>query len=571
MLTELHVRDLGVIEDLSLPFADGMTALTGETGAGKTLLVEAFHLLLGGKASPGLVRAGADEALVEGRFFVADPDGGGERELVVSRVIPVSGRSRAWVDGRMVPLSALAELGPSLADIHGQHEHQSLLAPAAQRRALDSFAGSDLAPLSEARRRVRGLAERLELLGGDEHRRERDADVLRHQLAEIGGAGITDEAEEERLAADEERLADMEAHLAAVSQALTVLDPAEDGGPGALPAVARALSVLAGRPAFDGWTDRLRSVLAELGDVASDLRHVADTWERDPERLAAVQERQRLLAGLRRKYGATLGDVLAFESEARKRLDELVDAEVVARRLQAELGEAEAERHRAEEAVRAQREAAAPRLASAVEGRLHGLAMAGARFEVAVGHEGAGDAVTFLLGANPGEPAQPLQQVASGGELARAMLALSLEVVGGPGTMVFDEVDAGVGGEAALALARALQEIAASRQVLVVTHLAQVAAFAHHHVAVHKEARDGRTRTGAAVLGDDRRIVEVSRMLSGHPDSATARAHAVELLARAASAGPGDHAPGPAGRGPRPRSRPASRRRASAPGGPGID
>ncbi|HLG67705.1 MAG TPA: DNA repair protein RecN [Acidimicrobiales bacterium] len=541
MLTELHVRDLGVIEDLSLAFGPGMTALTGETGAGKTLLVEALHLLLGGRPAPGLVRGGAAEAFVEARF-VMEARGGTEREIVVARALPASGRSRAWVDGRMAPIAALAELAPSLVDIHGQHEHQSLRDPAEQVRVLDAFAGCDPASVVEARRRLRSARDRLERLGGDERQRAREADVLRHQLAEIAAAGLADPGEDDLLAVEEHCLADLAAHVAAAASALGALDPEPGDGhevAGALAAVAGAAGALAGRPGLDELSGRLRSVHAELADVASEVRRVVDTWEQDPERLRAVQERRRVLADLRRKYGATLADVLAFGAAARARLDELEDTDAAAARVRAEIAAAEEDLAGLEGALREARRAAAPRLGAAVAARLAALAMPGARLEVAVGGEGAGEPVRFLLGANPGEPVQPLHHVASGGELARAMLALRLEVAGGPATMVFDEVDAGVGGEAALALARALREVAAGRQVLVVTHLPQVAAFADHQVAVRKQARSGRTVTTAVVLGEDERTYELARMLSGHPGSATARAHASELLALRRASGDG--------------------------------
>jgi DNA repair protein RecN (Recombination protein N) len=541
VLSELRVRDLGVIEDVSLTLRPGMTALTGETGAGKTLLVEALQLVLGGRPSASLVRAGADEAMVEARFLE------GEHEVILARSVPADGRSRAWIDGRMAPVTALAERGAPLVDIHGQHDHQSLLTPAAQTRALDAYAGTDLAPLGETRRRRRDLQERLAALGGDERERAREADVLRHQVAEIEAAGITDTAEEEVLAEEEDRLADMGAHREAVGAGLDALrgavghdDPV--GAVGALDLVGAAVAALGGRPGFTTWVERLRAAQADLDDVAAELRDALETWEDDPDRLAVVQARRRLLSDVRRKYGGTLAEVRAFGESAAKRLEDLLAAEETAERLAVELAAAESEVRRAESRVRAVRAGAAPALAHAVAVRLARLAMPGARLEVSVGGDGAGDPARFLLGANPGEPVQPLARVASGGELARAMLALRLVTSGGPSTMVFDEVDAGVGGEAALALAGALHEVSDGHQVLVVTHLPQVAAFADHQVAVRKTSRRGRTATEVAMLGGPERVVEISRMLSGHPDSATARAHARELLAQGRSANPG--APG---------------------------
>jgi len=539
MLSELRVRDLGVIEDLTLELGPGMTALSGETGAGKTLVVEALELALGGRAVTGLVRAGADEAVVEARFVVPDAsaDDSG-REVVLVRSIPASGRSRAWVDGRPAPVSALGEAGGALVDIHGQHDQQSLLAPSAQRAALDTFAGVDLEPLTAARRTLRMIDERLAGLGGNEHQRAREIDVLRHQVGEITDASIADPDEELDLAAEEERLADLSAHRDAAAAALGALEGGDGSGEGsALDLIGRAGHALGGRPPFVEWAERLRASSTELADVASDLRRVVETWEDDPDRLAEVQARRRRLADLRRKYGGTLAEVTAFGSEGAERLRDLEGADAAAAAIGAERATAERVLAAAEDSVRCARRKAAPRLAEAAGERLRDLAMPGARFEVEVDGP-AGESVRFLLGANPGEPVQPLARVASGGELARAMLALRLVTLGGPSTMVFDEVDAGVGGAAALALGRALREVADGRQVVVVTHLAQVAAAADQQIAVHKTSRGGRTVTGAALLSADRRLVELSRMLSGHPDSATARAHAEELLASARLAAP---------------------------------
>ncbi|HVX21739.1 MAG TPA: DNA repair protein RecN [Acidimicrobiales bacterium] len=523
MLIELRVRNLGVIEDLTLQVGPGMTALTGETGAGKTLLVEALQLVLGGRAAPGLVRAGADEALVEARFATGrdvDREGDADRdddEVVLARAVPTGGRSRAWVDGRMAPVATLSELGDGLVEIHGQHDQQSLLSAAAQRRALDGFAGADVEPLAAARRALAEVERRLAGIGGDEHRRARDAEVLRHQLDEIDRAALAGPDEDAALAAEEERLADLAAHRDAAARALGALDGDELLG--------EAVGALAGRAPFAAAEARLRAVVAEVGDVAADLRTAVDTWEDDPARLAEVQARRRLLADLRRKYG---DDVAGYAEDARRQLAELDGTAAAAAELEERRGQARAEVAAAEAALRKVREDAAPRLAAAAGNRLRALAMPDARFEVAVDDQGA----RFLLTANRGEPPQPLAKVASGGELARAMLALRLVASGGPGTMLFDEVDAGVGGSAALALGSALHEVAGDRQVLVVTHLAQVAAFADRQVAVRKEVRDGRTVTTATALSHDDRVVELSRMLSGHPDSPTARAHAEELLGR---------------------------------------
>jgi DNA repair protein RecN (Recombination protein N) len=535
VLSDLRFRDLGVIEDLELTLGPGMTALTGETGAGKTLVVEALQLVLGGRTTPGLVRAGASEAVVEARFELGPVSGVDEREVVLVRTVPASGRSRAWVDGRMAPISALEERSGGLVDIHGQREHYSLVHAGAQRQALDAFARIDIAELNEARRQLKEIDERLDSLGGDATAREREAALLRHELAEIDGAALTDPDEETRLRADEDRLADLTAHRQAVAEAVGMVAGADDGAvsgaSSAIELVGRAARLLDGRAAFTPWETRLRGILADLADMSSELRAAAEGWDDDPAGLERVQARRRLLADLRHKHGPTLGDVLDFADKARQRLADLDDASVEAGSLQQARAESARRLDEAEAAVRRARSAAAPELAQAVGEHLRTLAMPGARFEIDVAQRGTGEPVQFLFGADPGEPVQALSRVASGGELARAMLALRLVALDGPATMVFDEVDVGVGGEAALALAAALRRASVGRQVLVVTHLAQVAAFADHQIAVHKASRGPRTATQATVLDPEARVVEISRMLSGHPDSATARAHADELLA----------------------------------------
>ena len=530
MLVELRVRDLGVIEDVTLELGPGMTALTGETGAGKTLLVEALELLVGGRADPVLVRPGAEQAMVEGRFVVDDD------EVILARAVPRAGRSRAWIDGRMAPVSALAETGARLVDLHGQHAHQSLLDPAAQRRALDVFADIDTTALTEARATVRALRAELDALGGDERARARDIDLLRHQLAEIDEAGLTDDDEDAVLGAEEAKLAEADAHRAAAAAALGALDGDGDGA--ALDRLGAAVGAVAGRAPLEALAGRLAAVQAEAADVASELRQVVETWEDDPERLAAVRARRNRLHELTRKYGDDIARVRAYAADTRGRLADLESVEERAAVLEDRITAAEAARAAVEAAVGAARRAAAPALSAAVEKRLRTLAMARARLEVTVGERDPGEDVAFLLGANPGEAVLPLAKVASGGELARAMLALRLVLTDAPPSVVFDEVDAGIGGEAARTVGAALAEVGASHQVLVVTHLAQVAACAGHQIAVRKEVRGARTRTTTEALDDDARVVELARMLSGEPSSATARRHAEELLAKAAPAAP---------------------------------
>jgi DNA repair protein RecN (Recombination protein N) len=535
MLLELGVRDLGVIDRVSIVLGPGMTALTGETGAGKTLLVEALELLVGGRADPLLVRPGADEAVVEGRF---EHDG---EEMVLARTVRVSGRSRGWLDSRMAPASVLADTGAALVDLHGQHAHQSLLAQSAQRAALDAFGDVDLTPVEETRARLASIDESLAGLGGDGRARARELDLLAFQLEELDGAGLGDPHEDETLAREESTLADATDHRESAATALASLRGDGSGSAsgvgaavGAVEALGAAVDAVAGRAPLADIETRLRSLEAELADAASELRQAHEKLEDDPERLAVVRERRQVLAGLRRKYGDTLTDVIAFAEAARSRRAELESHEDRVALLEADRERATADLAAAEAAVGAARRDAAPRLARAVQANLRELAMPRAHLHVEVGSTDPGDDVTFMLGANPGEPTLPLAKVASGGELSRAMLATRLVLSEAPPTLVFDEVDAGVGGEAALAVGRALAALAGHHQVLVVTHLPQVAAFADHQVTVSKRERGGRTVAEVASLDGPSRVVELSRMLSGRPESATGRDHAEELLTAAA-------------------------------------
>lgn len=529
MLVELAVRDLGVIEDLHLLLGPGMTAVTGETGAGKTLVVDAIELLVGGKADPVMVRGGAEEAWVEGRFIAPDPEGGDEIEVVLARAIPAEGRSRAYVNGRLATIAALTEWGEQLVDLHGQHAHQSLLAPAVQRGALDQFAGIDLGPLLDARARVRAADSQLAALGGDERARAREIDLLRFQVEELMTAAITGPDEDANLDAEESALADAVAHQHAAATACAALT--DDGG--AVDLLGATIAALAGRSPFAVVEARLRSAAAEIADIASEVREAGEAISEDPARLEAVRARRALLHDLRRKYGQSLQEVLAFADGARGRLAELEQHDRRAAEIEEARAEALAQERVAAQAVAAERRIAAPRLAAEVEAHLVTLAMPRARVEVEVDGDEPADNVTVLLSANPGTAPLPLAKVASGGELARTMLALRLVLTVGPPTLIFDEVDAGIGGEAAVAVGRSLAALGVDRQVLVVTHLPQVAAFAHAHVRVTKETGEDHTVASIEQLDEPDRVAELSRMLSGQPESQTARDHAQELLAAA--------------------------------------
>jgi len=532
MLVELRVENLGIIADLLLPLGTGMTVITGETGAGKTLIVDAVELLCGGRADAALVRDGADEARVEGRFVVGDD------EVVLARVVPKVGRTRGYINGHLATAAELSARGRELVDLHGQHAHQSLLAPAEQRALLDRYAGDPAvdarAALTGARAARRRVDDERAEIGGDDRSRARQLDLLRYEVEEIEAAAIQHSDEEATLAVEEEILADAEAHREALDDAHAKLEGA------AQDAIGAAIAAIAPREPFAALADRLRALQIEAAEVGHDVRVAAEQIVADPQRLADVQQRRARLRELVRKYGPTLADVTAYAIEARERLDQLEGYEARAAALGAAM--AEADRAVAEAARRlsaARFEAAAP-LAAAVQRNLRELAMPHATFEVSIeagdpeaaGEDGS-DEVTFLLAPNPGEAARPLARAASGGELARAMLALRVVLSAAPPTLVFDEVDAGIGGEAGTAVGRALATLGGQHQVLCVTHLPQVAAFADAQVAVAKSSVGKRTIASAQLLLDEARVGEVSRMLAGVGESSHARGHAQELLANA--------------------------------------
>jgi DNA repair protein RecN (Recombination protein N) len=535
MLTELRVENLGIIDEVSVTLGRGLTAITGETGAGKTLLVEALDLLLGGRADPSLVRDGATEARVEGRFVIDDggensgSDGDGT-EIVLARVVPANGRSRAYVDGRMATVAELAAHGRALVDLHGQHEQQSLLIPQEQRALLDLFVGEPAerakAAVAAARTELRSIEDDLAELGGDERARARELDLLRFELSEIEDAELRDADEPDKLAAEEEALANAAAHREGLDTARRLVDgPATD-------AVGEAMAALTGSDRFAALESRLAAVQAELADLAHETRVASELTVDDPERLSEVRARRQRLRALCRKYGPTIAEVEAFRVETATRLAQIEGAEERRAALVPRQERGEVALAKAQGRLLAARQGGAPVLAAAVTERLGELALGRAECHIevdATAGDGSGE-VTFMLAPNPGESARPLAKAASGGELSRVMLALRVVLSEAPPTLVFDEVDAGLGGEAGVAVGRALALLGGKHQVLCVTHLAQVAAFADAQLSVRKEERGGRTHARVELLLDDARVHELSRMLAGVGESAHARRHASELL-----------------------------------------
>jgi DNA repair protein RecN (Recombination protein N) len=560
MLTDLVVQGLGVIEATELTLEEGCSALTGETGAGKTLVVAAVGLLMGGRADRTMVRAGADRALIQGRFVIpAEHEAvdalrrlglvseltnkGGDVEVVVARSISRDGRTTVRVNGHLATAAAVAEACASLVEIAGQHEHARLGSSSLQRRLLDAYAGPETRALAgevasavgayhDARRAAEAAASGARSRG-------REIAALRHEVDEIARARVTS-GEGEELAREAGRLEHAESIAAGVGAAIEALR-AERGAAELLAEAAGALRRLARHDlALARAAERLETVAYEADDIAQDLS--TRLVPPDPERLEAVHDRRALLSRLRRKYGATEGAVLAYLDDARARLEGLEAAESAGDDLEGARDRAAAAAEDLAARLSATRKGAGERLQADMASVLGELALDGARFEVALEprplYEGGSERVRFDVATNPGEPPRPVAKVASGGELARIALALNL-LVGSEAarTMVFDEVDAGVGGEAAQAVGRCLAQLArrAGGQVLVVTHLPQVAAFADTHLAVTKETDGKRATARVHRVDGDERVAELSRMLAGLPESRRARSHARELLKHASA------------------------------------
>ncbi len=528
MLVELSIENLGIIESSRISFKNGFTAFTGETGAGKTMLVEAINLVCGRRAETSVIRDGADEAHVEARFVRVGADGE-EEEVILARTIHREGRSRAYINGRMATVTSLAEFGEELVDIHGQHAHQRLLTAAVQRQSLDLFGAIDLTELREAREAVTQIDAMLAALGGDEKSRARELDLLAFQCDEIESIGITNPNEDVELSQEEDLLADVVRHQESLWKATALLS--DDGA--AIEKIGEAIRVLGNVSSMGATSERLNALLAEAEDLSHLLRSAAEGTEENPERLEYIRVRRQALRDLMRKYGDSLEDVMAFGLEARARLDELTGYAERVQELESSKKSALAALRVAQLKVGDQRRKAAPALGNAVQSRLQQLAMPNATVQVSVGDtesDPSGESVVFMLAANPGSAPQPLTKVASGGELARVMLSLRLVLTGDPATMVFDEVDAGIGGAAAVAVASALRELGMGHQVFAVTHLAQVGASAHQQISVSKIVKSNRTYGSASLVKDEDRASEIARMLSGGVADESAIAHARDLL-----------------------------------------
>ena len=548
MLTELRVENLLLIERVELRLAPGLNVLTGETGAGKTVLAHALDLLLGGRAKHAIVRPGAAEAYVEGVFELPDAmrEELAERlpadaeEVVLARRIGADGRTRALINGRSATVSDLRELAAPLISFYGQHEHRRLTLAGAQLEILDGYCGeAQLARRAKyaaahvrARAAERALADLRELSGA----RERELDLLAYELAEIESAQAG-EQEAEELRAERERLRHLEALRGAALGAAEAVAADDTGIGGLLATGGRGLLAVDGIDgALDGLSQRWQALAIEADDLAGELRRYADGLDGEPGRLEAVEQRLTVLERLERKHGGSLENVLLHAEHCRARRDELAGAEVAVEAATQHLAQAREQLRSGAAALTKARVAAAPKLARTVRARLDELAMKGASFQIELAEREFGptgaDAVEFLIAANPGVPAAPLRDVASGGELSRIMLALmSAASAAGNATLVFDEVDAGIGGQTARAVGDQLRELAAGGQIVCITHLPQVASLAARHFSIAKDASTTPARTTVTQLHDDELVSELVRMLGADENAGdAARRHAEQLL-----------------------------------------
>lgn len=551
MLVELAVENLAVVERLRLRLHPGFHALTGETGSGKSLVVGAFSLLFGGRASADMIRTGQERALVSGIFEIADDArlrrlleeagiAAEDGELLLEREITASGKSRAWAGSRPVAVGFLREIAPFLGDIHGQHDQQKLFSPEAQREMLDEAAGAQqlLARARDAWQGWRAALRDLAELDRAEQERLRLADLWSLQRNEIAAAALRP-GEDAQLENERRVLRNVARLSEAVAAAYDLLEESESSaGAGVGQAMKRLEEAARIDAALAPVVETLRPAQIALREASHELRHYLGRLEADPRRLEEVESRLALIERLKRKYGATIGEILAFFEDVSSRLAALESAGERRAALEDSIARLEARYHELARELREVRTRAAGKLARKVQEELAGLAMPGAVFRIGVEPCEAGetgmDAVQFLFTANAGEEARPLERVASGGELSRVALAVKTCMApareGAARTLVFDEVDAGVGGAAGEMIGRRLRELARRHQVLCVTHLPQIAAFAAHHFLVSKKEAGGRTAAGVELLSGKDRVREIARMMSGQKLTQEALRHAEKLI-----------------------------------------
>ncbi|MEA1051786.1 DNA repair protein RecN [Lamprobacter modestohalophilus] len=551
MLTQITVQDLVIVSRLELELAAGMTALTGETGAGKSILIDALGLTLGDKADASLIRSGCERAEISASFdvtnnapaqaWLAEQALEDDHDCLIRRVLVRSGRARAYINGRAVSSAQLRELGERLVDIHGQHAHQSLLRAAAQRSLLDGYADHQplTADVAEHYRRYKELDQRWKALNAARSEREERLELLRFQLEELDALELG-EHELDALDAEQRRLAN-QGQLQAM--AATLVERLYEGEQSLRDGLGQASADLASLSGIDPSLVETRELIdgatVQIEEAAANLRHYLDGLEMDPSRLGVVEQRIGRIHDVGRKYRVAPEQLIAFTAERHAEVERLQQADQSLDALSAEREQAHSALLERAEALSASRIEAAARLSRTVTAAMQDLGMTGGAFQIEVntgGQEAIGsqglDSIAFLVSANPGQPLQPLAKVASGGELSRISLAIQVATaeIGGIPTLVFDEVDVGIGGGVAEIVGRLLRRLGERRQVLCVTHLAQVAAQAHQHLRVKKFAKEAQTFTEISPLDTEQRIDEVARMLGGTEMTTTTRAHAAEML-----------------------------------------
>ncbi len=556
MLVELRAENYAVIDHAIASFGPGLNLLTGETGAGKSILVDALALLMGGKSSVDVVRHGAEKAVVScvfestpGAEAVLEANGidAEATEIILRREILSTGKGRVFVNNQPATVQVLKQLAPELALVHAQSETLSSFDPTQQRILLDRFAGISLDAAAEAHARWHTAHDKLNDLLQGEQDRLRMVDLWTYQRNEIEQAHLQP-GEDEALETEKRVLANAEKLYAA---ALSAFDELYEGGTSAEAALKAAIRNVEELARYDTRfaesAQQLASARATISDLAASLRDYAEGINASPERLAEIEDRLALLDRLKRKYGKTVGEVIAFGEDVAGKLAEVEDRDEILKTLRAALEQASADYQKAASALTAERKAAATKLAKLSEAHINSLAMK-TRFSVSVAASHAEsawttsgwDTVEYLIAPNPGEPLKPLIEIASGGELSRILLALKVAVEESssksrkkttPRTLVFDEIDIGIGGRAAEAVGQKLKTLGSAQQVLCVTHLPQIAAFADQHLAVEKREQDGRTTTRIRVLDDRARTHEVARMLSGAKVTDTSLQHAAQMIA----------------------------------------
>ena len=556
MLVELRAENYAVIDHAIASFGSGLNLLTGETGAGKSILVDALALLMGGKSSADVVRHGAEKAVVScvfestpGAESVLEANGidAESTDIIIRREILSGGKGRVFVNNQPATVAVLKQLAPELALVHAQSETLSSFDPAQQRILLDRFAGISTEAVAGAFGRWRSAQDKLNDLLQGEQDRLRNVDLWTWQRNEIEQARL-EAGEDESLETEKRVLANAEKLYGAAMSAFDELYEGGASAEAALQAAIRNVEELARYDArFAESAQQLAGARATISDVAASLRDYAEGINASPDRLAEIEDRLAILDRLKRKYGKSVAEVIAFGEDVARKLAEVEDRDGILKALRGELAKAEAEYKDAASALTVERQAAAAKLGKLAESHINSLAM-NSRFQVAVAANGAEaawtaqgwDEVAYLISPNPGEPLKPLIEIASGGELSRVLLALKVAVEESsskskkkttPRTLVFDEIDIGIGGRAAEAVGHKLKTLARAQQVLCVTHLPQIAAFADQHLAVEKREQDGRTTTRIRVLDDRARTHEVARMLSGAKVTDTSLQHAAQMIA----------------------------------------